>query len=143
MQLSPEEQEDYKAALDAYVAGVQSYAEQQHYATTLALGVSFQAGSATGSRLTEFVNSYYLASQAALSALGKELADVISLAMAENDFEKYRPNIEKLQGRIGELMKDLADRSYEANLANLRVVLASDNLNPVSYTQLKNCYKPP
>ncbi|MGI6116324.1 hypothetical protein [Luoshenia tenuis] len=130
MKLSPEEQEDYKAALDAYVAGVQSYAEQQHYATTLALGVSFQAGSATGSRLTEFVNSYYLASQAELSALGKELADVISLAMAENDFEKYQPDIEKLQGRIGELMKDLADRSYEANLANLRVVLASDNLKP-------------
>ena len=39
--LTPEEQEDYKATIDSYIASAQRYAEQQHYTMTLALGVSF------------------------------------------------------------------------------------------------------
>lgn len=128
--LTPEEQEDYKATIDSYIASAQQYAEQQHYTMTLALGVSFGQDSNSSSQLLAFTNAYYGSAENELAALGRDLAAVISKAMEENDFEKYQPDIQKLQGKYNDALKELQSKKFEATIANLDVVLGSDNLKP-------------
>lgn len=139
IELSDEEKSDYKSNIDAYISSVQSYVEQQHLTTTLAINTVYGDDSADGANVKAFSDSFYNGTYAELNALGTNLASIVNEAMANgtlNDAatqEAIRNAEEALHGQIDKL----SQARYEVKLDNILLSAPKEGLSVESFKEIQ------
>lgn len=117
MELSADEQEQYKVAIEEYVTAAQDYAIQSQYAVSINLGVGL-GDSAEGADILTKVNQFYQDSSDEMKTLGKDLSQAVNDAFADNVLNPDEiDNIVNLQGKMAEVQKRLATGEFEATLS--------------------------
>ena len=119
MELSKDEQEQYKTAIQEYVTAAQEYVVQSQYAVSLNLKVGF-GDSAEGEGIAEKVNQFYQDSYDEMTSLGKSMSDAVNKAFADGVLAPEEvDNIANLQAKIAEVQQSLATGEFEAKLSML------------------------
>lgn len=119
LDLTEEDKENYKSAVDSFISNTLGQFQQHHYSVDLALEFSFDTTSGTYTRLSNFVDSYYLESYDTLNELGTQLADITNKAYEENAFSKYSIDIQKLRDQMMDVLGELTDLEIGGLFGNL------------------------
>lgn len=119
LDLTEEDKENYKSAVDSFISNTLGQFQQHHYSVDLALELSFDPTSGTYDRLSSFVDTYYLASYDTLYELGTKLADITNKAYEENAFSKYSVDIQKLRDQMMDIMDEMIDLEIGGLFGNL------------------------
>jgi len=119
MELTKDEQETYKKAIDDYIASAQDYARQAQYAVSVSLDYNFAEDVNTDSIDTKVLN-FFSEKEEALAACGKRLNDAMTEAFNDGllDIEKV-PTIAKIQAEMAEIQESIEIGKTEARFAYL------------------------
>ena len=119
MELTKDEQEQYKTTIQEYVTAAQEYALQSQYAVSLNLKVGFGA-SDEGAGIAAKVEQFYQDSYDEMTGLGKSLSDAVNKAFADGVLAPEEVDqIANLQAKIAEVQQSLATGEFEAKLSML------------------------
>lgn len=125
MELSGEENESYKQAIESYIKSAQEYAQQSQYAVSLNLGVAFAEDDLQGQDVAEKVNRFYQDQYDELSALGTRLNDAVTDAFNDGLLDiKETKVIADIQRQMAEIEEALATGEFDAQLSMLGVEYA-------------------
>lgn len=137
MELTGDEQESYKAAIEEYVSAAQDYALQSGYAVSLNLAVGM-GGSGENADIVSKVNQFYQDSYDEMVTLGEDLSQAVNDAFADNILDpKEIDSIVNLQAKMADLQKSLATGEFEAQLSMLGMEYAGGNLTADSFQNLQ------
>ena len=136
MELTKDEQETYKKAIDDYIASAQDYARQAQYAVSVSLDYNFAEDVNTDSIDTKVLN-FFSEKEEALAACGKRLNDAMTEAFNDGllDIEKV-PTIAKIQAEMAEIQESIEIGKTEARFAYLEQQYAGMELTPDSLVML-------
>lgn len=119
MELSKDEQEQYKTAIQEYVTAAQEYVVQSQYAVSLNLKVGF-GDSTEGAGIAAKVEQFYKDSYDEMTSLGQSMSDAVNKAFADGVLAPEEvDNIADLQGKIAKVQQSLATGEFEAKLSML------------------------
>lgn len=129
-------QESYTAAIDDFLTSAQGYLDQRQTESALAVKIAFD-NSDTGTRLTQFVSSFYGENSAKLSALGEELKTVIAEGFSNGEWipDKLAQAIE-LQKEIQEILDYVSEVEFTAKLEALKLDASQTSLTSDSFNDL-------
>ena len=120
MELTADENESYKQAIDAYVRSAQDYAMQSQYAVSLNMQIAFSDNDLEGQNVVTKVNQFYQNKYAELSALGAQLNKAITDAFNDGLLDiKETKVIADIQRQMAEIEEALATGSFDAQLSIL------------------------
>ncbi len=136
MELTKDEQETYKKAIDDYIASAQDYARQAQYAVSVSLDYNFAEDVNIDSIDTKVLN-FFSEKEEALAACGKRLNDAMTEAFNDGllDIEKV-PTIAKIQAEMAEILESIEIGKTEARFAYLEQQYAGMELTPDSLVML-------
>lgn len=139
MELSEEEQEEYKTAIDEYIKAAQEYAEQSQYAVSLNLGIAFDGTDLEGQTVVDKVNQFYQDKYDELSDLGAQLNQAVTDAFNDGLLDiKETKVIAEIQAQMAEIQKSLATGEFDAQLSILGMEYAGGvNLTSDSFQNLQ------
>ena len=139
MELTEDEQEQYKTAIDEYVKAAQEYALQSQYAVSLNLSIGL-GDSAEGASIASKVDAFYNASYDEMVYLGEILSQAVNDAFADGVLDPEEiENIANLQAKMAEVQKNLATGEFDAQLSMLKMEHAGGgNLTSESFQNLQS-----
>lgn len=138
LQLTKEEENDYKTTINSFIKDTKSYIQQQQYSVTLAINASYAPGSDTQKNLLQFVNSYYGGAQKQLDSLGKQLSDEVNKAFSDNVLtEGEYLKIESIEQKMQAIIDKISDAEYKAKLNNLTVDASEKGFTADSFKDLQ------
>ena len=139
MELSEDEQAEYKVAIDEYVKAAQEYVVQSQYAVSLNLAVGF-GDSTEGANIAAKVNQFYQDSYDEMTSLGQSMSDAVNEAFADGVLDpKEVDQIANLQAKIAEVEQSLATGEFDAKLSMLRLEYSGGTaLTADSFMNLQN-----
>ena len=118
MELTEDENEAYKQAIDTYVKAAQDYALQSQYAVSLNLQIAFSDDDLEGQNVVTKVNQFYQDKYDELSSLGTQLNDAITDAFNDGLLDiKETKVIADIQRQMAEIEEALATGEFEAQLS--------------------------
>lgn len=121
MELTPDEQDSYKTAVDEYVQAAKEYVQQSQYAVSLNLAVSL-GDSEEGTNIAAKVNQFYQNSYDEMTSLGQSLSDAVNEAFSDNVLDASEiTQISDLQAKMAEVQKNLATGQFDAALSVLQM----------------------
>lgn len=128
-------QGEYAEAVDSFLSSAKTYLEEKQTEYALAIAVTLD-DTATGERLTDFANAFFLEQQTKLADLGAKLKNVVSEGFADGEWipEKMKEAIE-LQKEITEVLKLASDKEYQAKITALKLDASGTEL---SYESMEN-----
>lgn len=116
MELTPDEQESYKAAIQEYVSAAQEYAEQSMYAVSLNLAIGLDENSS----VVDKVNQFYSDKYDELSALGTQLNQAVTDAFNDGLLDiKETQVIAEIQAQMAAIEEALATGEFDAQMSIL------------------------
>lgn len=137
MELTNDEKENYKKAIDDYITSAQEYARQAQYAVSIGMEFAFDESYANADSVGMKVQKFYQDNQSLLSQLGYELNEAVTAAFNDGIFEIYEmPVIADLQRQIAEVEKSLAIGEMDAQWALLEADYAGLALTPDSFANV-------
>lgn len=134
MELTEDEQESYKTAIDNYIESAQDYVLQNQYA------VSLNLSTVTGldSDISEKINQFYADSYNEMSSLGEELASTVNEAFSDKILDPDEiASISEIQAKMAELQENLASSEYEAQLSLISMKYSGSELTSDSFLNLQ------
>lgn len=118
MELTEDEQEQYKTAIEEYVTAAQEYALQSQYAVSLNLAIAF--GDGENSSVVDKVNQFYADKYDELSALGTKLNEAVTEAFNDGLLDiKETQIIAEIQAQMAAIEESLATGEFDAQLSIL------------------------
>ena len=118
MELTEDENEAYKQAIDTYVKAAQDYALQSQYAVSLNLQIAFSDDDLEGQNVVTKVNQFYQDKYDELSSLGMQLNDAITDAFNDGLLDiKETKVIADIQRQMAEIEEALATGEFDAQLS--------------------------
>ena len=118
MELTEDEQESYKEAIESYVAAAQEYALQSQYAVYLNMSVAFDENDPQGGSVVDKVNTFYSDKYDELSALGTKLNEAVTDAFNDGLLEiKEVEKIAEIQAAMAAIEEALATGEFDAQLS--------------------------
>lgn len=139
MELEPDEQESYKAAIDEYVKAAEDYALQSQYAVSLNLSTVFDSDNPDGQNIADKVNSFYADCYSEMTELGKELSSAVNEAFSDNILDPDEiVSISEIQAKMAELQKKLATGEFDAQLSLLKTEYAGGSIDAESFQNLQS-----
>lgn len=135
MELTPDEQESYKAAIDEYVSAAQEYALQSQYAVSLNLA----GAGLEDSNVVDAVNQFYSDKYDELSGLGTKLNQAVTDAFNDGllDIKEARV-IASIQAEMAAIEESLATGEFDAQLSLIGMEYAGgSSLSPESFMNLQ------
>lgn len=115
MELTADEQETYKSAIEEYVAAAQEYALQSQYAVSLNLSLGLE-----NSNVVDKVNQFYADQYNELSELGTKLKDAVTDAFNDGLLDiKETKVIAEIQAEMARIEEALATGEFDAKLSIL------------------------
>lgn len=117
MELTADENEQYKQAIDSYIQAAQNYAQQTQYAVSLNIGIGL-GDSAEGQDIAGKVNDFYLNSYSEMVLLGQQLSEAVNEAFADGVLDADEiDNMAGLQAKIAEVQERLAEGEFAGQLS--------------------------
>lgn len=140
MELTEEESESYRQAIDDYVKNAQEYALQSQYAVSLNLQFAFADDDSESQNVVAKINRFYQDQYEELSSLGTQLNDAVTDAFNDGLLDIKKPEvIADIQRQMAEIEKSLATGEFEAQLSLLGMEYAGgSSLTPDSFLNLKD-----
>lgn len=137
MELDPEDQESYKAAVDTYIKNAQDYAEQARFAISLNLN-AFSDGSEESSNIIANVDRFYADQYDELSRLGSELSEVVTSAFEDGflDIDETEAII-KLQQQMANIQEGIAASEFAGTLSLMGQKYGGGNLTVESFENMQ------
>lgn len=121
LELTPQEQEEYKSTIESFISNSQKYIEQQHYVTKLAIDAVIQDTNFK-KEISALVDEYYNGSKGEMERLGKQLRSSMDEALADGiisaEEQKVIDNIIKEMNAIAERV---ADAEFKAKLQMITI----------------------
>jgi hypothetical protein len=135
LELSEDENEAYKSAIDSYSKAAQDYALQERYAVKLGLSVAFDG---SDSDIVDKVDNFYADKYDELSALGTSLNEAITEAFNDGllDIDEVG-KISEIQKQMADIQSQLASGEMDAQLALLEQDYSGAKLDADSYEKLE------
>lgn len=129
---------DYKATIDSFIESSKAYIQQKQVVAAIAVEILLEE-TATGTRLSEFVSTFYSASYTQLEDLGKQLKEVVSEGFVEGKWieDKFQQAIE-LQKEIQEVLDYISTVEFEAKIEALKMDFRGVDLTPESFKDVLN-----
>lgn len=120
MELTEDEKESYKRAIDDYVQNAQDYALQSQYAVSVNLSIGLSADDLESTNVVDKVNQFYADKYSELSELGKKLNEAVTDAFNDGFLDIKKVNaIAGLQRQMAEVEQALATGEFEAKMSVL------------------------
>ncbi|WP_300773021.1 phage tail tape measure protein [uncultured Acetatifactor sp.] len=120
MELTEEENESYKQAIDDYVKAAQEYALQSQYGVALNLQVAFSEDDLEGQDVVAKVNRFYQDRYDELSSLGTQLNEALTDAFNDGLLDiKETKVIADIQRQMAEIEEAMATGEFDASLSVL------------------------
>lgn len=117
LELTEDEKTSYKDAVTGYIQEMQDYMSKESYAVQINMAATFGEGSDISSK----VNAFYLNSYNKMEQLGKDLADAVTEAFADNVLDPGEADyIASIQKRIANLQAAMATGDFEAGLIKMQ-----------------------
>lgn len=143
MELTEQDQEDYRMAISSYVASVQSFAENEGYGVHLVMDLvasntdDSEEGKNAKSAIDK-VEEFYRGKQQQLTDLGKELNEYVTTAFNDGllDIDETE-HIQKLQKQMADIQAALASSGYGAALERIGMGYSGKELTPESFQNLQ------
>lgn len=118
MELTEEENESYKQAIDSYIRSAQDYALQSQYAVSLNMQIAFSESDFEGQNVVDKVNQFYADQYDELSALGTQLNEALTEAFNDGLLDiKETKVIADIQRQMAEIEEALATGEFDAQLS--------------------------
>lgn len=139
MELTEDEQAEYKAVIDEYVAAAQEYVLQSQYAVSLNLKIGMGDASDETMGIAEKVNQFYADSYAEMVSLGEDLSAAVNDAFSDKILDPEEiVAISDLQAKMAKLQEALATGEFDAQLSVLGMKYANGAaLTPDSFMNLQ------
>lgn len=140
MELTEDENESYKQAIDTYIKAAQDYVLQSQYAVSLNLQIAFSDDDIEGQNVVAKVNQFYQDQCDELSSLGTQLNDAITDAFNDGLLDiKETKVIADIQRQMAEIEKSLATGEFDAQLSMIGLEYAGgSSLTPDSFLNLRD-----
>lgn len=129
-------QETYSEAVDNLIKSISTYMSEKQLEYALAIDVTLD-GTATGKRLTDFSNAFFLEQQGKLTELGNKLKNVVSEGFVDGEWipEKLQQAID-LQTEIQEVLDYVSDKEFQAKMDALKLDASGTELSFKSMSEL-------
>lgn len=138
MELTEEEQDEYKKAIEDFVNAANDYALQAKYSVSINMDLAFDEGDLGQSDITTKVNQFYEDKYQELTALGTDLNEAATDAFNDGLLEIDEINvISDLQTQMANIEKELAVGELEANLSVLQMDYSGKKLDAESFAKLQ------
>lgn len=137
MELTEEDEAEYKNAIASYVSSINNYVESQQYAANIGIRLFLQ-DSQTSEEVQTVVNDFYSNQSAKLKALGDELNQVTTDAW--NDGLLTIDEVEtitNIQNQMAEIQNQLSTSEFQAKLQILERKYSGSELTAESYKKLQ------
>lgn len=137
MELTEEDQDSYKKAIDDYVSAAQEYALQERYAVNLSMEYAFTDDYSNADSIQMKVNKFCNDNYTELVGLGKQINAAVNEGFKDGllDINEIE-TISNLQRQIAEVKEGLAVGEYEGKLAVLEQRYSGKDLTSESLTAL-------
>lgn len=139
MELTEDENEAYKQAIDSYVGMAQEYALQSQYAVFVNLQIALSGDDSEGGDVVSKVNQFYQDKYDELSVLGMQLNDAITDAFNDGLLDiKETQVIADIQRKMAEIEEALATGELDARFSVLEMQYAGGgSLTAASFMNLQ------
>lgn len=139
MELTPDENEEYKQSIDTYIQEAQEYALQSQYAVALNLSVAFDDDYAESSNVVTKINQFYQDKYDELASLGTELNDAVTEAFNDGLLEIDEANkVAEIQAQMAKIKEKLATSEFDATLSLLSAKYSGESLDAESFKNLQD-----
>lgn len=136
MELTPQDQESYQAAIEDFIDAANEYAVQAQYSVSINMELAFEENEHED--VISKVNSFYSTKTTELSALGTELNEAMTNAFNDGLLEIDEINvIADIQRKMADIEKQLAVGDFEAELSLLKMEYSGKNLDADSFIKLQ------
>lgn len=136
LELTEEEQGQYKSAIDSYISSVNTYVEQQQYAANIGIKL-FLFNSQTSEEVQSVVNEFYSGQSEKLRKLGEELNKVTTAAWNDGLLSiDEAETIANIQQQMAEIQNTLSASEFQARLQILEGEYSGAALTSESYQKL-------
>lgn len=130
------DEDSYKTAVDDFITSAMDYLQQKQVVAALAVDIAFSS-TETGTRLTEFTNTFYSQSSGKLSSLGEQLKAVVAEGFSNGEWipDKLAEAVE-LQKEIQEVLDYISDVEFKAKIEALKLDASQTSLTSDSFKDL-------
>lgn len=139
MELSEDEQQEYKDNITSYIADVQELVSQKQYAVSIAVGVLLGDEELEESNVVTQMNTFYANKQKELAEIGTKLNETVTEAFKD---ELLMPDeikvITDLQSQMASIQSKLAGSQFDAKLEVLKLKYAGGELDAETFQNLQN-----
>lgn len=133
LELTEGEIAEYKRVVESFVSNMDSYIEQQHYVTTLAISAVIQDLDFKA-EITEIVDKYFNGSKGEMERLGKQLRTTMDEALADGVLDADEQKVvQNLMKEMTEIQERLANAEFTAKLQSIAL---EGDLDADSYEKL-------
>lgn len=139
MELTADEQEDYKTAIDEYVQAAEDYALQNQYAVSLNLSLALDGADADKLAIGDKVNAFYQSNYQDMVNLGDELSKAVNDAFADGVLDPNEiENLADIQRKMAELQEGIAQGEFTAKLSAIQLKYDGSNLTADSFKNIQS-----
>lgn len=136
LELTEEEQANYKNSVASFLADTQELLEDEQYSLVLSLEV-LSNGDEESEKIKDSINSFYLDNQEELTKLGKKLNKAVNKAFKDGILSiDEAEEISNLQQQIASITQQIANGEFEASMEVAKTKLVGNDLTPESFNNL-------
>ncbi len=129
IQLTKEEEDEYKKQIGTFNSSLQSSLQQEQYAVSLSLDSSFGSTSATKNRLLHFSDQYYSDAESELSDLGTQLANLVNDSFENGTFSENNPDIQTLRTKMVNKLSELTATDFSVTVDSMLAKFNNQEIN--------------
>lgn len=138
LKLTEDEKESYKQAISSYISGVQSYINQNHFSTTLAIDTLLISGTSARANAEELSDEYYGGLSETLTQLGNELSELVNAAFEDNILsEDEITKIDEKKAEIQKKLDEIQQAEYDLKLRDIKADAEKGGLSKDSFDELQ------
>lgn len=138
LELTEDEKESYKQAISSYISNVQSYINQHHFSTTLAIDTILMNGTSVRANAEKLSDEYYGGLNETLTQLGNELSELVNTAFEDNILsEDEIAKIDEKKAEIQKKLDEIQQAEYDLKLRDIKVDAEKGGISKDSFIELQ------
>lgn len=138
MELTADDQESYKQAIDEYVKAAQDYALQSQYAVQANLTIGLDGADADSLSIADKINGFYAECYSEMTGLGEDLSNAVNEAFSDNILDPDEIiAISDIQAKMAQLQESMATGEFDAQLSAISLKYSGAELTPESFMNLQ------
>lgn len=139
MELTSDEQQDYKTTIDEYISNAKSYVEDKHYEFTAAISLLMDVSEGTtGAGILEKGNTIFAGLQKQLDELGGNLTKQVDIALEDGKITADEQKIiSDIQAKIQEITDKVSTAEAEAKMEALKIKFGGADMDSESFKKLQ------